>query len=278
LTTKRLTHRHKMRLFLTSLALTALLASADDRWDRLGKIWDELKTSENVASPGDRKIIEMFTLSALQTYGCWCRFNTVTPHRGPIMNELDGFCRSFYLNYDCLVNDFGERCDVSYTEQYNTTLTSVLSPFNQNTDYLAECTAANPNDACLAAACAVDSDFIRSVMNFLSTDTIDMRYNAFFGFDGTDGSCVTRLQAAQPTAFAPPILTTQASNPGAPAEGTRPPKSDCCGDYPTRYPFKTHNGDVACCDSAKTTYNLNMMVCCDASLVPQVALIGACPL
>jgi hypothetical protein len=196
------------------------------------------------------------------------------------MNELDGFCRSFFLNYDCLVNDFGERCDVSYVENYNATVTNIFSPFDPTTDYKAACEAANPNDACIAAACAVDSDFIRSIMIFLSTgtNTIDQQFNGFFGFDGTDGSCVS-AQAVQPTAIAPPVLTTQPSNPGNPGgiDGTRPPASDCCGEYPNRIPFKTHNGDVTCCDSAEQTYNLNMMECCDASLVPQVALIGACP-
>ena len=180
-----------MKLYLTSLAPTALLASTDDRWNRLESIWDDLKTLENVVLDGDRKIIEMFTLSALQNYGCWCRFNSYTPYRGPVINKLDNFCRSFYLNYDCLINDFGERCDVSYTNNYNTTLTNVMSPFNQNTDYPAECTAANPNDACAAAACAIDSDFVSAVFNVLSTGTIDMSFSGFFGLDGTDGTCGT---------------------------------------------------------------------------------------
>jgi len=258
-----------MKLLLSSF-LSSYLVSANEggRWERLNNIWSTLKTSQNVPEPSDRKIIELFTMSALQNYGCWCRFNTYAPHRGPTMDILDQYCRIFYLNYDCLVNDFGQSCDVSFTNNYNDTITNTADPFSPATDYATVCAAANPNDACLASACTVDADFVRSVFNYLADNTMDMTFSGFFGFDGTDGSCVSNHVA---TTNAPPPVFTQA--PGTKQPGTRAPRTDCCGAYPTRYPFHTQNGNVQCCDTAGATYNQNVMECCTSS----VALIGACP-
>jgi len=248
------------------------------KWDKLNKIWSTLQTSQNVPEASDRKIIELFTMSSLQNYGCWCRFNTYTPHRGTTMDILDQYCRIFFLNYDCMVNDFGQSCDVSYTENYNDTITTASDPFNPATDYAAICAAANPNDACLASACTVDADFVRSVFNYLSQNSMDMTYSGFFGFDGTDGSC-TRLATIAPTSVppAPPQIFTQApSSVGTGTPGSGVKKVDCCGDYPTRYPFHTQGGNVACCDSAVTTYNVNIMDCCNNTTPGSVALIGSC--
>lgn len=263
-----------MKLLISSFLSSYALVAANERWERLNQVWNKLQTSDNVPDASDRKIIELFTLSALQNYGCWCRFNQYTPYRGPTMDTLDQYCRIFFLNYDCLVNDFGASCDVSYTDNYNDTITTAADPFNVNTDYAAECATANPNDPCLASACTVDADFVRSVFNYLSSNSMDMSLSGFFGFDGTDGSCTTVHTGT--TAAPPPVFTQAPTGTQAPG-GTRAPRTDCCGDYPTRYMFHTQNGNVECCDAATTTYNMNIMECCDASVVPQVALIGACP-
>merc|ERR1711912_5694 len=269
LTDKR--RRHKMKLSLSSFLSSyfVIVSGNEARWNKLNEIWSKLQTSQNVPAASDRKIIELFTMSSLQNYGCWCRFNTYSPFRGPTMNDLDQYCRVFYLNYDCLVNDFGQSCDVSYTENYNDTITNIFAPFDPATDYLAECQALNSNDACLASACAVDADFVRSVFNFLADNQMDMTYSGFFGFDGSDGSCVS--QHVGTTAVVPPVFTQApvTAQPGV----TSPPITDCCGTYPTRYPFHTQNGNVRCCDNAGATYNQNVMECCGSS----VALIGACP-
>jgi hypothetical protein len=39
----------------------------------------------------------------------------------------------------------------------------------------------------------------------------------------------------------------------------------CCGKYPTRFPFRTLNGDRACCD--ERTYQTSSFECCDDSIV-----------
>merc|ERR1712156_1327242 len=124
LTDKR--RRHKMKLLLSSFLSSyfVIVSGNEARWNKLNEIWSTLQTSQNVPEASDRKIIELFTMSALQNYGCWCRFNTYTPFRGPTMDILDQYCRIFYLNYDCLVNDYGQSCDVSYTDHYNDTITT----------------------------------------------------------------------------------------------------------------------------------------------------------
>ena len=173
------------------MSLALVKADADSRWNRLKDLWASLSQGQGNLSTDERKVMELFTISSLQNYGCWCHFATFTPHRGPAQDALDGYCRTWYLNYDCLAHDYGANCDVD--TQYNDTITMILDPFNTNADVVAECASRNPNNECAARACAIDADFVRSVGNNLAVGTLDMSLSGFYGFDGTNGACSTRL-------------------------------------------------------------------------------------
>jgi hypothetical protein len=93
-----------------------------DKWAKLGDLWNGMGESDKV-SDDDRKIIELFTISSVANYGCWCRFNQYKPYRGTPQDTVDQACKQFYQNYDCLGVDFSTnsphfRCDIEpdYTD------------------------------------------------------------------------------------------------------------------------------------------------------------------
>jgi len=249
----------------TALLMTAV--SANDKWAKLGDLWQGVAQNGNL-DDDDRKVIELFTISSVANYGCWCRFNNYRPYKGPTMDTVDAACKQWYQNYDCLhfdysnTNDYAGRCDL--TVEYNDTLTTLNQPFSPTTDYMAECATANPGSDCAATACAVDAVFIREVFVFLADNTLNMTLSGWYGFDGTmcgvnsrnqDGT--TAAPGALPTTLAPPVVPTTAA-PGTTA--VPEPTVSCCGAYPNRFQFKLMNGNRQCC--VDSVFNPNLHECC----------------
>merc|ERR1711981_685131 len=269
---------HQKNKFFTMKLLSASLiigSAMADKWAKLGDLWNGLSQSDNV-NEDDRKIIELFTISSVANYGCWCRFNQYRPYRGTPQDTVDTACKQWYQNYDCLGVDFNTqtplfRCnlDVEYTD----VITSLSDPFDPTTDYQAACAASNA-DACAAEACHVDAVFIRHVFLFLADNTLNMTLSGWYGFNGN--VCTGRTDAVDGTTAAPNAATTAAPVPAttAPAGTTATPVPGtlCCGAYPNRYPYKTQGGDRQCC--VDTTYNINVLECCAATNV--LAVIGTC--
>jgi len=258
------------------VSATALLfgSAMADKWSQLGDLWNGLSQSSNVADD-DRKIMELFTISSVANYGCWCRFNTYKPYKGTAQDTVDQACEQWHKNYDCLHVDYSTntpffRCgeDTPYVD----VITSVQDPFDVNTDFEAQCTTANAGDNCAIQACHVDAVFIRHVVNFLSASTLNMTLSGWYGFDGSAcrGASVAGTTAAPGvvTTAAPDVVTT---DPAA-TTATPMPNTDCCGSYPNRYPYKLNNGNRACC--VDTTYNVNILECCPATNI--LNLIGTC--
>merc|ERR1712226_1447722 len=81
-----------------TLFVTSVMA---DKWAQLGDLWDGAKNNENT-SDDDRKIMELFTISSVANYGCWCRFNMYKPYKGPAQDTVDEACEQFHKNYDFL--------------------------------------------------------------------------------------------------------------------------------------------------------------------------------
>ena len=86
------------------------------------------------------------------------------------MDDIDSDCKNWYLNYQCMANDFGGTCNDAI--DYNDTLTQIQDPFLPTIDYVAECNSRNLNSVCAATACAVDANFFRGVMNYLAENTV----------------------------------------------------------------------------------------------------------
>ena len=106
-----------------------------------------------------------------------------------------------------------------------------------NADLNEGCVQANPNDLCAQRSCAVEGGFVQNLFAvFLSGAIID--YVSFSHVQGFESAidCPTK------------------SGPGAGSP------TECCGDYPFRFPYKTLNGERGCCQ--KRTYNTNNLNCC----------------
>merc|ERR1712048_1433964 len=91
-----------MKLLSASLLVGSALA---DKWAQIGDLWQSLSKSDNVAED-DRKIMELFTISSVANYGCWCRFNMYKPYKGPAQDTVDEACEQWHKNYDCLHVDY----------------------------------------------------------------------------------------------------------------------------------------------------------------------------
>jgi len=249
-----------MKLISASVFLGSVMA---DKWSRLGDMWQALGQADNV-NEDDRKIIELFTISSVANYGCWCRFGQYRPYKGTAQDVVDQACKTWHQNYDCLNVDFNTDgttpCNIDTV--YNDVIVSVQQPFDLNTNYETECTTANPGDNCAIQACHVDAVFIRDVVLFLADSTLNMTLSGWYGFDG---AVCTGASAAGTTLVPPVVPTTAAQGPtttAAPDTTLNPPlpATACCGDYPNRYPYKTQNGGRSCCGS--TTFNTMLLMCC----------------
>lgn len=119
----------------------------------------------------DRKVIEMFTMTAIQNYGCWCAFDGLLPIKGTPQDPADEYCHKWHASYDCITHDHGVNC--SYEVPYNDVLVTLPSPFDNQLDYFEVCQTANSEDACAAHACTIDADFMRSIFNYLSSNSLN---------------------------------------------------------------------------------------------------------
>merc|ERR1711988_1091087 len=263
----------KMKLISASLLLGSAMA---DKWAKLGDIWSQLGQSSNV-DEDDRKIIELFTISSVANYGCWCRFGQYRPYKGPAQDTVDEACKQWYQNYDCLNVDFNAdgTTPCNMDTDYNDVITSISDPFDMATDYAAECDLENPPvngvRTCASTACHVDAEFIRHVVLFLADNTLNMTLSGWYGFDGT--VCTGAKSGA--TTLAPPVPATTQNAPTTAAAATTMtvpiPAVQCCGSYPNRYPYRRQNGRRDCC--VDTTFDTMVLECCATNVLQPV---GTC--
>jgi hypothetical protein len=260
---------------LVSASVLFLGSVMADKWSHLGDLWQQLGSANNV-NEDDRKIIELFTISSVANYGCWCRFGQYRPYKGPAQDVVDTACKTWHQNYDCLNIDYNAdgTTPCNMDTEYNDVIISISDPFDMATDYATACDTANPGDACASEACHVDAVFIREVVMFLADNTLNMTLSGWYGFDGT--VCTGAPAAAQTTLVPPAIETTAApvvETTGAPETTLVPPvpATQCCGSYPARFPYKTQGGGRQCC--VDTTYNPLLLECCATGALQPV---GTC--
>jgi len=261
-----------MKLISASLLAASAMA---DKWAKLGDTWNALAGSDAV-SEDDRKIIDLFTISSVANYGCWCRFNMYKPYKGTPQDTVDEACKQWYQNTDCLGMDFTTatpafQCnDVDYVD----VITNLQDPFLPGTDYAAACTAANAGDDCAIESCHVDAVFIRHVFTFLTDNTLNMTLSGWYGFNGNVCNGIVPSTGATTGAPIPADPTQNPPTTMDPATTLVAPIANklCCGDYPNRFPYKTRQGETQCCVDA--TYNVNILECCPNDvLLP----FGTCP-
>merc|ERR1712187_34007 len=137
----------------------------------LNEIWQsavgKADTRSALRSAGDdRNIMDLFTLSNIFQYGCWCHFGNSKPIRGPQMDTVDEFCKTWYDSKDCLRIDAEnsvppKSCDPAI--QYVDAMTDLDFPFNPTHDYAALCATAQASGTWADAdeqQCATDNCMI----------------------------------------------------------------------------------------------------------------------
>lgn len=221
--------------------------------------------------PGSQGLV---FLKNLWNYGCWCRFEEMHgTGTGAPVNAMDEVCRTLHHGYTCMQHDDGE-CN-----PFGQTYRSVVHSAESKETMVIDCAAKNPNnDECNHRACAIESWFVLEILRlyFKEKYAFDPAYMATTGWDGSEcpGSAAT-------TTNPPPM--NNGNNGIGNGNGQQIEDADvdindkgdvvpfsgyerqCCGDYPTRFPFNGLNGARDCCGGV--TYNPFMMTCCDSTVI-----------
>lgn len=197
-------------------------------------------------------------LQDIQYYGCWCFLDeTWDQAKGPVQDGLDQECKNLVMNYRCLVMDAldrGETCD-PHAHQY-----TEYNLFGATEELTVECKKNNcdqetpPNcDECGVDLCISDGEFTLNLFSLM------------FQAGG--------IAASQPPYDPTMTHPNNANSPGSftvadeckyDYRGAGRSDKECCGTYPTRFPFKTFNGDKACCNTQEggRTYSTLVNQCC----------------
>lgn len=244
-------------------ALAVLASSASANFDKIKSLFLQLeeaaynKTIADDPSLASDRGFSSFILEKLvdiQFYGCWCYLDSSWDQaKGPVQDGLDQECKNLVMNYRCLVMDAlerGETCDphAQDYEEYNL--------FGGSEQLISECNDKNKDDEnpeCRIGLCISDGEF-----------TLNM-FALMFQVGG--------ISASQPP-YDPAM--THANNQGNgnglfnPAteckydyKGAGRSDKECCGAYPSRFPFKTFDGEKACC--GERTFSTLALQCCPAN-------------
>ena len=171
----------------------------------------------------------------LDEFGCWCYFyDNVGRGKGTPVDEIDAFCKTLADGYECAIRDCedeGTAC-VPWEVDYN-------GGNGAGVDLGRSCAELN-TEQCAIRACAIEGQFVQNLFAVL-----------------VSGSSINYEEYAHANGFNP------SHDEGCPVKaGVKGASGNkgCCGAYPTRYPFKTLDGDRACCGSR--TYNTQLLNCC----------------
>jgi len=209
-------------------------------FDQMEKIFQKLQNDTLRVQGGDpsvRGLVSMMgpTLHTIDGYGCWCYFGAEHGHgRGHPVNEVDSLCQWLHHGYECTMVDHfeenGEGECIPWEVDYTTGAKGDVDGI------VADCAARNMGNNCATRSCIVEGMFVTNV------------FQKFFGGLTLDHTKNHDHPDFDPKANCP-------TNKGKPS-----PKS-CCGLYPFRHPYKTYDGERACC--GVKTYDVNILTCCD---------------
>ena len=175
----------------------------------------------------------------LHQYGCWCYFgDDHGKGKGNVVDDLDGLCKTLHQNYECAILDHADgasssvSCDKPWEADYRP-----VDRLDSNVDITKECQKLNKKrDSCSIKACIIEGNFIMNLLKFFfEGGSIDKSMKHSKGFDPSN-SC--------------PINLVNGS-----------PEVECCGEYPSRFPFRTRDGERKCCQGR--TYNAIALQCCE---------------
>lgn len=208
------------------------------RYMHLKKMVDYLFQNRNTTSP---------SLTQWWGYGCWCIAHGENPmlaKRGLPADPIDSVCKDHANCYECARMDYGHKCDptqVGYEVVGNRDLVT-------GERFL---TCSNSDDQtnegiCAHNLCLCDKMLAEGLVK--TFDQWDEQYHiSSSGFDG-------RASCELPE----PIHDWGELD-------------QCCGEYPTRAPYRSDNGNRQCC--VDKTYHTYYLECCDGDVKTK----GFCP-
>lgn len=174
------------------------------------------------------------TLHTIDGYGCWCFFEEDHGKgRGQPTNEIDTLCQLLHQGYECCMVDHEEENGVGDCIPWEVDYTTGAK--GDVDGIVADCAARNPGQNCATRSCIVEGWFVTNIFQkFFGGYVLDETKNHQNGFNPKDDCPVNK--------------------------GKKSEKS-CCGLYPFRHPYKTYDGERACCGTK--TFDVNILTCCD---------------
>merc|ERR1712150_331806 len=174
----------------------------------------------------------------INEYGCWCYFeHDYIKGRGKPKNDVDRFCKLLHDGYECSISD---GCPSSpWDVDYNTGTPAGLENLRE------ECLIKNAGNECAQNVCITEGWFVLSLFQqFLSFNQHDSSLLHSNGFN-VESQC----------------KGGKGGNVNVVADESR----QCCGEYPTRHPFRSNGGARSCCGSR--TYEVGVFTCCPGNVV-----------
>jgi len=249
-----------MNLISASIAV-GLIGSASANFEKIQNVLLQLeeaaynKTIADDPSAANDRGFSSFIMGFLvdiQYYGCWCYLDTDwDTAKGPVQDGLDQECKNLVSNYRCLVLDAldrGDTCDPATQDYVEYNL------FGGNTNVINDCSS-NGNELEVDSQCRIDLCIADGTFT-LNLFSLILQSGGISANTPPYDPAVTHTNNANfPGAFDPAVeCVTNGLNGGGRSE------KECCGTYPSRYPFKTYGGEKACC--GERTYSTLALQCC----------------
>jgi len=258
-------------------ALAIFASSATANWEKIKEVvlqLEEAAYNKSVADDpslaNDRGFSSFMldNMEAIRFYGCWCYLDgdTWDQGRGPVQDGLDQECKNLILNYRCMVMDAldrGETCDPVAQDYVPYNL------FGGSGDVVNECennvNKDNENPLCRIALCKADGEFSLNLFTIMfQGGPIEDNVPPYDLNMAHDNNVLT------PGGSFKPVDECKYDYRGAGRSD-----KECCGAHPNRFPFKTFNGDKACCGDR--TYNTLSLQCCAGDPDVVVDINDPCP-
>ena len=160
------------------------------------------------------------------------------------MDEIDNHCKTLSNNYSCLQLDH-QNC---YPENIEYNEINISNFLNESDKQLVSLCQSVNVDPCKIAACSSEAKFSRDVINlFLAGGVENDSFSHARGFQPKNSCMVKGVNSVDRRVN---FLDTKSLD------------SECCGEFPSRFPFRTFDRKRACCQG-KTYDTTGSLECCE---------------